>query len=135
MVGSRQTETNVKTKTNQGKEQIKKVSKRTSKKCIRDKKNKKARKKNEYWKSSKEPRTYRASYLRGKGHSKIKNEIGEVITSRKGIANVFGEFYSKLYADDQCDEKLQEPDKTKMRTSKEDKATMRRTWKKYQSSR
>ena len=34
---------------------------------------------------------------------KIKNEKGEVITSRKGTANVFGELYSKLYADDQCE--------------------------------
>ena len=29
---------------------------------------------------------------------------GELITSRKGIANVFGEFCSKLYDDDQHDE-------------------------------
>ena len=29
--------------------------------------------------------------------TKIKNERGEIITSRKGIANVFGEFYKKNY--------------------------------------
>ena len=33
-----------------------------------------------------------------------KNETSEVDTSRNGIVNVFGEFYCKLYADDQCDE-------------------------------
>ena len=42
---------------------------------------------------------------------KIKNEKGEVITSRKGIANVFGEFYSKLYDEDQHDETEMESDK------------------------
>ena len=31
---------------------------------------------------------------------KIKNMSGEIITSRKGIADVFGEFYAKLYDDD-----------------------------------
>ena len=35
---------------------------------------------------------------------KIKNERGEIITSRKGIANVFGEFYKKLYDDYEQDE-------------------------------
>ena len=36
--------------------------------------------------------------------TKIKNESGEIITSRKGIANVFGEFYKKLYDDNEQDE-------------------------------
>ena len=36
--------------------------------------------------------------------TKIKNERGEIITSRKGIANVFGEFYKKLYDDNEQDE-------------------------------
>ena len=35
---------------------------------------------------------------------KVKNDKGETITSRKVIANVFGEFYSKLYAEDQLGE-------------------------------
>ena len=43
--------------------------------------------------------------------TKIKNEKGEVITSRKGIANVFGEFYSKLYDEDQNDGTEMESDK------------------------
>ena len=36
--------------------------------------------------------------------TKIKNERGEIITSRKGIANVFGEFYKKHYDDNEQDE-------------------------------
>ena len=36
--------------------------------------------------------------------TKIKNERGEIITSRKGIANVFGEFYKKLHDDNEQDE-------------------------------
>ena len=47
---------------------------------------------------------------------KIKNEKSEVITSRRGIANGFGEFYSKLYVDDECDNEEQDADKRKMRT-------------------
>ena len=31
--------------------------------------------------------------------TKIKNTKGECITSRKGIADTFGEFYKRLYAD------------------------------------
>ena len=38
----------------------------------------------------------------------IKNEKGEVITSRKGIANVFGEFYTKLYDENVQEETEQE---------------------------
>ena len=40
--------------------------------------------------------------------TKVKNEKGEVITSRKGIANVFGEFYKKLYDDNVQEETEQE---------------------------
>ena len=36
--------------------------------------------------------------------TKIKNEKGEIITSRKGIANVFGEFYKKIYDDHEHEE-------------------------------
>ena len=36
--------------------------------------------------------------------AKIKNERGEIITSRRGIANVFGELYKKLYDDNEQDE-------------------------------
>ena len=31
--------------------------------------------------------------------TKIKNKKGECITSRKGIADTFGEFYKRLYED------------------------------------
>ena len=43
--------------------------------------------------------------------TKIRSEKGEVITSRKGIANVFGEFCSKLYDEDQHDETEMQSDK------------------------
>ena len=36
--------------------------------------------------------------------TKIKNEREEIITSRKGTANVFGEFYKKLHDDNEQDE-------------------------------
>ena len=36
--------------------------------------------------------------------TKIKNKKGECITSRKGIADVFGEFYNRLYEDKEKDE-------------------------------
>ena len=36
--------------------------------------------------------------------TKIKSERREIITSRKEIANVFGEFYKKLYDDNAQDE-------------------------------
>ena len=41
---------------------------------------------------------------------KIKHEKGEVITLRRGIANGFGEFHSKLNVDDQCDNEEQDAD-------------------------
>ena len=40
--------------------------------------------------------------------TKIKNEKGEIITSRKGIANVFGEFYKQIYDDNEQEETEQE---------------------------
>ena len=40
--------------------------------------------------------------------TKIKNDKGESITSRKGIADVFGEFYKRLYEDKEKDESEQE---------------------------
>ena len=36
--------------------------------------------------------------------TKIKNERGEIITSRKRIANVFGDFHKKNYDDNEQDE-------------------------------
>ena len=36
--------------------------------------------------------------------TKIKNDRGECITSRKGIADVFGEFYKRLYEDNEKDD-------------------------------
>ena len=40
--------------------------------------------------------------------TKIKNEQREIMTSRKGIANVFGEFYKKIYDDTEQDESERE---------------------------
>ena len=36
--------------------------------------------------------------------TKMKNDKGEWITSRKGIADVFGEFYKRLYEDKEEDD-------------------------------
>ena len=36
--------------------------------------------------------------------TKIKNDKGECITSRKGIADAFGEFYKRLYEDNEKDD-------------------------------
>ena len=40
---------------------------------------------------------------------KVNNDKGETFTSRQGIANVFGEFHSNLYAEDQLGEEVQDP--------------------------
>ena len=45
---------------------------------------------------------------------------GEVITSREGIANIFGDFYSRLFADDQCEETELKVDKNETETDKRD---------------
>ena len=52
----------------------------------------------------------------------MKTEKGDVITSRKGIANVFGEFYSKLYDDDQYDETELETDTNETENDKGDQS-------------
>ena len=51
----------------------------------------------------------------------MENGKGETITSRKGIPNVFGEFYSKLYAEDQLGQEVQDPhnSETRMNTERE----------------
>ena len=41
----------------------------------------------------------------------MENEKGETITSSKGISNVFGEFYSKLHAEERFGEEVQDPHK------------------------
>ena len=38
---------------------------------------------------------------------KFKNDKGETITSRQGIANVFGEFHSKLFESNDIEKKLE----------------------------
>ena len=49
---------------------------------------------------------------------KVKSEKGETVTSRKGIANVFGKFHSKLYAEERLDEEEHDPHRSETRTSK-----------------
>ena len=51
--------------------------------------------------------------------TKIQNDWGEIITSRKGIANVFGEFYKKLYDDNEQDEAEQETGENEHESSTE----------------
>ena len=52
---------------------------------------------------------------------KVENEIGDTITSRKGIVNVFGEFYSKIFADDGTEEKPQNTLIHEIRTDDDEK--------------
>ena len=49
--------------------------------------------------------------------TKVKNELGENITSRKGIANVCGDFYKKLYDDNEQDEYDQEIGEMEMKAA------------------
>ena len=60
----------------------------------------------------------------------MKSEKGETVTSRKGIANVFGESHSKPYAEERFDEEEQGPHRSQTRT----KVAKRKRRKKYQSS-
>ena len=53
---------------------------------------------------------------------KVKNDKGETITSRNGIANVFGEFYRKLYDETQLGEEIQESENMETRMSNENKS-------------
>ena len=51
----------------------------------------------------------------------VKYDRGDRITSRKGIANVFGEFYSKIYAGDETEEELQNTLHHETRTDDDEK--------------
>ena len=66
----------------------------------------------------------------------MKNDKGDTIRSRKGIATVFGEFYSKLYAATQLGEETQEPQNMETKTNKEKNSSSENVNKKtkYQSS-
>ena len=52
---------------------------------------------------------------------KIKNMEGETITTRKGIANVFAEFYATLYEDDKGED---DKEKNEAKTHTENKEKM-----------
>ena len=67
---------------------------------------------------------------------KIFNEKDEIITSRKGIANVFGEFNSKLSSNEQqdgedcTDDEVKMTYHTKLKDSEEpNKKQLKRSWK------
>ena len=81
------------------KHHLKELSKKI-KKCIRDRKRTKRQEKTQ--RILQEFRGIKSISCIKSGRNgtlipKEKNDKGETITSRKGIANVFGEFYSKLY--------------------------------------
>ena len=50
---------------------------------------------------------------------KIKDEKGETVTSRKRIANVFGKFSSKLFAEERQEDEDRESEEEETRTGKE----------------
>ena len=52
----------------------------------------------------------------------MNNDKGETITSRKGIANAFGEFFNKLYAETQLGEEIQESQNMETKTINEEKS-------------
>ena len=53
----------------------------------------------------------------------MRNDKGKTITSRKGIATVFGEFYSKMYAEHQFGEEVQDPQNLETRIN-----TKKKSW-------
>ena len=53
---------------------------------------------------------------------KVKNDKGETITSRKGIANVFGPFYSKLFSENRLGEEVPDPQNLETRMNTEQKS-------------
>ena len=55
-----------------------------------------------------------------------KNDKGETITSRKGIANFIGDIYSKLYESNETEEKLQNTLSHDTRAVDEEKKQWRR---------
>ena len=92
------------------KEGIREVSKKI-KTCIREKKRtaRQEKKIKRSWKNISNVKSARKRILIPKN----KNVIGEAITTRKGIANVFAEFYAKLYEDDEGeDDKKRKEDET-----------------------
>ena len=52
----------------------------------------------------------------------MKNDKGETFTSREGIANVFGEFYNKLPAENHVGEEVQDPQNLEPRNNTEKKS-------------
>ena len=105
------------------KQRLKDLSKQI-RKCILDKKKEQKVKKQckEYSKTSKEPGSYPAPNLQKEGYSSRREKWkwrSHSSRQKKGIANVFGEFYSKLYDDDHYDETQMESDKNETENNTE----------------
>ena len=64
----------------------------------------------------------------------ITDEKDDIITSRKGIADVFGKFYSKLFAEEQPDDANCNAGDTKMRKMKNVKKMKKGEARPYQNS-
>ena len=52
-------------------------------------------------------------------HPESEKRKSETISSRKGTANVFGEFYSELYVEERFGDEVHDPHKSETRTNKE----------------
>ena len=65
---------------------------------------------------------------------KVINEHGETVTSRKGTANVIGEFDSKLYADERPNEEEHDPHRADTRKTEKGRCGEEEEKTKYQSS-
>ena len=106
------------------KQRLKDLSKQI-RKCIRDKqrteRQKKIQKILEDFKGIKNIPSIKSAKKKKSSQRKMKK--AKVITSRKGIANVFGEFYSKLYEDDQNNETDTKSDTNESETNIEDQGT------------
>ena len=103
------------------------LKEQTNKKCISDKKEQKDKKRfKEYSKTSQGSRTFQESNLQKEEYSspRLKKKKGEVITSRKRIANVFGEF-DKKYDDEKYDEIELEHEEKSLKTALMSKAAIR----------
>ena len=96
---------------------------RGSKKCIRDKKKElkildKIQRILETFRGIKKDIMHKI-WKKENAHPEVKNDKGETITPRKGIAKAFGEFYSKLFAEERFGEEVQDPHKPEARTNTE----------------
>ena len=101
------------------KHKLKDFSKRI-KKCIREKKSETSRKDTADSRRIQRHQKYiMHKFWKRTLTLEVKNDKGDTIISRKRIANVFGDFYSKLFAATQLGEEAQEPRNMETETNKE----------------